>query len=395
MASVHISFIPLNVNDEAKKEKIVYRISHKRGNASVITDLIVQKPHHSNKQQIINLLPKNIRQIVQADIERLHSIIAELESRCGNFNASDIAVIFEQYLENYSLQKFMLRLIESMLRRGKTRTSETYRSALNSFMAYRHNKDIHIRLLTAEEIENYEAYLTRRGLVPNTISFYMRILRAVYNRAVEDQIVAQTFPFKRVYTGIDSTIKRALPLAAMKTIKELDLSKYSSQAYARDMFLLSFYLRGMSFVDMAYLKKTDLHGNTIYYRRRKTGQLLTIRWTPEMDRLIKPYRKANSPFLLPILHKESPENRSEYRNANYRINHNLKKIARKIGLQIPITLYCARHSWATVAKAEGVPLPIISEGMGHRTESTTRIYLASLDTAAVDKANHAIIRLLN
>ncbi|MDE7467018.1 MAG: tyrosine-type recombinase/integrase, partial [Muribaculaceae bacterium] len=86
--------------------------------------------------------------------------------------------------------------------------------------------------------------------------------------------------------------------------------------------------------------------------------------------------------------------RYAYRNAGYNINHNLKKIASKVGISIQLTLYVARHSWAAAAKAKGIPLSVISEGMGHDSEATTQIYLASLDTSIVDKANSLILSSL-
>lgn len=393
MASVHISFTPLN--HVGKKEIIVYKITHHRNSTLIKSDVIIPCTEHNGRLNPINLLPKNIRKIVQGDIERLNSIIAELEIHRKSYTATDIAAEFGHYLSDFTLKRYTERIIKSLKKRGKSRTAETYRATLNSFMKFRQGKDIHLRLLTSEIVEDYEAFLNRRGLIPNSISFYMRILRAIYNRAVDEQITEQTSPFKRVYTGVDSTIKRALPLSTIKTIKELNLSNRPSLEYARDIFLLSFYLRGMSFIDMAYLRKSDMHNGIIYYRRRKTGQLLTVRWTCEMEKLTRRYTSSSNPFLLPILTNDNGDNRNAYRNASYNINRSLKTIAQMIGLKEPLTLYCARHSWASVAKAQGVPLTIISEGMGHRSESTTRIYLASLDTSAVDRANHAIIRLLN
>ncbi|MDE6703408.1 MAG: site-specific integrase [Muribaculaceae bacterium] len=393
MASVHISFTPLN--HVAKKEIIVYKITHQRNSVLIKSDVIIPCTEHNGRLNPINLLPKQIRKIVQGDIERINSIIAELEIHRKSYTVTDIAAEFEHYLSDFTLKRYTERIIKSLKKRGKTRTAETYRAALNSFMKFRHGKDIHLRLLTSETVEDYEAFLIRRGLIPNSISFYMRILRAIYNRAVDEQITEQTTPFKRVYTGVDSTVKRALPLSTIKTIKELNLSNRPSLEYARDIFLLSFYLRGMSFIDMAYLRKSDMHDDIIYYRRRKTGQLLTVRWTCEMEKLTRRYTSSSNPFLLPILTNDNVDNRNAYRNASYNINRSLKTIAQMIGLKEPLTLYCARHSWASVAKAQGIPLTIISEGMGHRSESTTRIYLASLDTSAVDRANHAIIRLLN
>lgn len=288
----------------------------------------------------------------------------------------------------------MESIIAKLKQNGKVRTSETYKSTLNSFKKYREDEDIMLDCLTSEIMEAYEAWHHKRGVAPNTISFYTRILRAVYNRAVEDDIIENRNPFRKVYTGVDKTVKRALPLPVIKKIKALDLSLNASLDFARDMFLMSFFLRGMSFIDMAFLKKTDLKNGYVTYRRRKTGQQLIIEWTKEMQMILDKYPENESEYLLPIIRNPGTNERCTYRNVGYNINHNLKKIAVIVGVSIPLTLYVARHSWASAAKAKGIPLSVISEGMGHDSEATTRIYLSSLDTSVVDRANSLILKSL-
>lgn len=185
-----------------------------------------------------------------------------------------------------------------------------------------------------------------------------------------------------------------MPLPAIKIIKTLDLSLNPSLDFARNMFLISFYLRGMSFIDMAFLKKSDLKNGYITYRRHKTGQQLVIEWTKEMQLILDKYPENSTDYLLPIIRKPGTNERYTYRNVGYNINHNLKIIAKMVGVTIPLTLYVARHSWASAAKAKGIPLSVISEGMGHDSEATTQIYLASLDTSVVDRANSLIISSL-
>ncbi len=153
------------------------------------------------------------------------------------------------------------------------------------------------------------------------------------------------------------------------------------------------YTRGMSFVDIAYLKKKDLQNGTLTYRRRKTGQQLFIKWEKPMQEIIDKYPVNDTPYLLPIIKKTENE-RSQYRNALHTINDNLKKVAELAGLQTNLTLYVARHSWASAAKSKNIPISVISEGMGHDSESTTQIYLASLDNSLIDKANEIILRNL-
>lgn len=243
-------------------------------------------------------------------------------------------------------------------------------------------------------MEAYEAWHQQRGVAPNTISFYTRILRAVYNRAVEEDVIEDRNPFRHVYTGVDKTVKRALPLDVVRKIKALDLSLTPELDFARDMFMMSFYLRGMSFIDMAYLKKSDLKNGYVTYRRRKTRQQLTIEWTSDMQFVLDKYPENESDYLLPIIKTSGINERCAYRNVGYNINRNLKQISQMLNLNFRLTMYVARHSWASAAKAKGIPLSVISEGMGHDSETTTQIYLASLDTSVVDRANAVILKSL-
>lgn len=321
---------------------------------------------------------------------RLTKIVRKLNDNGLSYTADDVIDEFNRYAHEYSLFNFMESIIAKLKQNGKVRTSETYKSTLNSFKKflagqaskdnYRQDEDIMLDSLTSEVMESYEAWHKGRGVAPNTISFYTRILRAVYNRAVENDIIENRNPFKHVYTGVDKTVKRALPLPVIKKIKTLDLSLNASLGFARDMFLMSFYLRGMSFIDMAFLKKSDLKNGYITYRRRKTGQQLIIEWTKEMQMILDKYPENATDYLLPIIKNPGTNERCTYRNIGYNINHNLKKIAKMVGVQIPLTLYVARHSWASAAKAKGIPLSVISEGMGHDNEATTQNYLTSLDT---------------
>jgi integrase len=290
-----------------------------------------------------------------------------------------------------TLSSFMEVSIASLKRSGKLRTSETYMTTFSSFMKFMKGKDILLSNLDSDLMVAYEAHLKEQGVSLNTISFYMRILRATYNRAVEKGVTRQRYPFKHVYTGIEKTVKRAVTFKVIKQIKEMDLSYSSSLEYARDMFLFSFYTRGMSFIDMAYLKKTDLENGVLTYRRKKTGQLLSIKWEPCMQDIVDKYSVKKSPYLLPIIENGVKDERKQYKSAICFVNRKLKEIGKMLELPHALTMYVARHSWASIAKEKNIPVSIISEGMGHDSEKTTLIYLASLDTTVVDNANMLIL----
>ena len=180
-------------------------------------------------------------------------------------------------------------------------------------------------------------------------------------------------------------MKRSISLKDIKRIKEADLSGMSHLDYARDMFVFSFCTRGMSFIDMAYLRKKDVNNGYLVYRRRKTGQMLTVEWTRQMQEVIEKYPSNPTQYLLPIIMREDGNERRQYQN---QMTNGLIK------LPVPLSLYYKRHSWASIARGKRIPLSIISEGLGHDSEITTQIYLDSIKSHEVDKANREILREL-
>lgn len=400
MASIKVKFRPSTVPD--REGTVYYQIIHERKVRQLITDYKIFPSEWDEGRSMVTTALKSerkslilsIRERIRWDVERLTKIDRKIDADGLPYTVDYVIDEFHRYALEYSLFNFMENIIARLKQNGKIRTSETYISALNSFKRFRNGEDIMLDCITSGIMEDYEAWHKNRGVTPNTISFYTRILRAVYNRAVENDIIENRNPFRHVYTGVDKTVKRALPLAVIKRIKALDLSLTPTLDYARDMFILSFYLRGMSFIDMAFLKKTDLRNGYVTYRRRKTGQQLTIEWTREMQMILDKYPVNESDYLLPVIRKTDLNERSTYRNMSYNINRRLKKIAEMTGVTIPLTLYVARHSWASAAKAKRIPLSVISEGMGHDSEATTQIYLASLDTSVVDRANALILKSL-
>lgn len=293
------------------------------------------------------------------------------------------------------LNKFMLEVIGQLNNCDRRRTAEAYTSALKSFQQFRHNQPLAINEIDASILSSYETYLqTERGISRNSSSFYMRILRAVYNRAVEQELTKDRHPFKHIYTGIDKTRKRALQLSDIRHIKELDLTHSPNYDNARNLFLFSFCTRGMSYIDMAYLQKQNLRNGVLSYKRRKTGQPLCIKWEKHMEELLCRLGHGNGELLLPILNPENGDLHTQYKKSMCITNYRLHRIGEILELPIPLTMYVARHSWASIARSHNIPISIISEGMGHEHEKTTRVYLASLDSSAIDHANALLLNKL-
>ena len=401
MASIKLKFRAQT--DSSKEGALYFQVIHNRIVKQVKTDYRIY-PHEWDKlhSDIVkefsfseqrNEALKVIRDKVAWERQKLEQIAKALENSGRVYTVDDI---LRRYKESASYKttvfEYMHRQSERMKKFGRVRTGETYRQTLRSFMKFRNGVDLYFDMLDADMVEQYESFMRANNLSRNTTSFYMRILRCIYNRAVEDGLTQQAGPFRRVYTGVDKTAKRAITLKEIKRIKELNLNDTPDLDYARDMFLFSFYLRGMSFVDLAYLRKKDLANGYITYIRKKTGQQLTIRWEVSMQEIVDKYPENPTQYLLPIITKQDGTERRQYLNKILLVNRKLKQIARLANISTPLTMYVSRHSWASIAKSKNVPLSVISEGMGHDNEETTRIYLAAIQTNQIDDANRRILK---
>ena len=379
MASVKVKFRPSTIEGKTgalyfqvihrrivRSQKTKYKIYPDEWNAR--TARITPSPSRPDRHSILSRYRHEIKQ----DLFRLSECIANLTRKGLPYSTDDLLRFYRKRSENDTLTGFMTSLICHLKEQGRIRTGETYQCALNSFMRFRNGEEIILDEMNQETIEAYEAYLKKERLSLNTISFYMRILRAVYNRAVEKELTTQRFPFRHVYTGIEKTIKRAIPQPIIRQIKDKELLAGSSVDYARDMFLFSFCTRGMSFVDMAYLRKKDLKNGYLTYRRKKTGQLLTIEWTRQMQAIMDKYPINPTQYLLPLILREDGSERRQYQNQMMKINRHLKEVASLIKLPVSLSLYYSRHSWATIARGKDIPLSVISEALGHDSEITTQ-----------------------
>lgn len=401
MASIKVKFRPSTSND--REGKIYYQVIHKRkvrqiktgyslfpdewdARTSSVRTLVIASHHRTAYLRSIN-------ESIRWDCRQINAIFSYFENNNRPYTIEDVITKYKNHNSEQYFFRFMQSIIGQLKSLNRIRTSETYAAALASIMKFRNGQDILLNEIDSDLMRIYEAWMKAKGICPNSTSFYMRILRAAYNRAVEKGLIEQKFPFKYVYTGIDKTAKRAVSLKVIKSIKELDLTVKPHLDYARDMFLFSFYTRGMSFIDMSYLKKYNLKNGTLIYRRKKTNQQLSIKWEKCMEAIVQKYSEYSiSGYILPIIISDEDDDRKQYKNALGRINVSLKKIAQMIGLSMPLTMYTARHTWASVAKSKNIPISVISEGMGHDSEETTRIYLATLDTSIVDKANNLILK---
>ncbi|CDN30145.1 Integrase [Mucinivorans hirudinis] len=388
MISIRVKHRPSTIPN--KEGVIYYQLIHNRVSKLINTSYRLYTNEWDKENSIINIAKAgyhrraylhNIENQILRDINNLQRIATQ---------GGDIASVIKDYSrlgkENL-LFCFAERIAGELTSQGRTKSSISYKTALRSFSTFRNGNDIALSEIKPPIIKQYEQYLRAKQVCNNSVSFYMRILRAIYNRAVEEGFCEQCFPFKGVYVGIDKTIKRAVEEDVISRLKAADLSDRRRIEFARDMFMFSFYTRGMAFVDIAHLTHANIKDDYIVYQRHKTGQELIIKIEPCLRHIIAKYSDAESKYLLPILTGENPNYESALRLQNIR----LKKLSELLGLTPHLTSYVARHSWATLAKRKGVSTQIISECMGHSNEKTTLIYLSSLDRSVIDQANAKLL----
>ena len=286
----------------------------------------------------------SVESALQWELNRLQRMVQENEKAIVTLNLDELAARFSSGIDTTdSVFNFIRGQISHKKQIGKVRSSEAYRSMLNSFTHFRKGVDLTFDMMDGVLMELYEAWMRKCGLTRNSTSFYMRILRTNYKLAVEKGLTPDRHPFRNVYCGIDKTVKRSLSFSEVKRINGLDLSRKPSMDFARDMFMFSFCTRGMSFIDMAYLKKTDLNNGCLTYRRKKTGQLMTIEWTKQMQDIIDKYKSNGTSYLLPIITREDGNERRQYQNQMRKINRILKDIANQTGLPLSLSMYYTRH----------------------------------------------------
>lgn len=323
------------------------------------------------------------------------------------------------------INEFMQSVITDFENSGRYSTAHVYHCAMKAAVSYG-GTDLCFEDITVGWLVLYQDYLLAQQLLWNTISTYMRMLRAVYNRAV-DLGIAPFVPrlFKGVFTGREVNHRRALKGKEMKRIlcKEEDEGTVIEEAvadkkvgdetdtepvnaslsrkdlrWARACLELMLRFHGMPFVDLVHLRKSDLRDGYIVTRRRKSGIQLTVAVTPEAMALLRRYASIDpdSPFLLGFLdwRLSGRESYNDYQRLLRLLNLRLRQLARKCGLGRGVTSYSARHTWATVAKYCGIPLGVISEALGHTSVTTTEGYLKQFEGDVLEKADKVIIEYI-
>ena len=306
------------------------------------------------------------------------------------------------------LRLYMPEVIGMLKREGKFPAMHVYACTLRSYEKFcaeeRYPKNTTASLsmqeiFTPERLKEYEDWLAGQQSSPNTISTYMRTLQAVYNRWMSPGIEGYNpVLFKDVYTKVESRTKRALTAEQMEQLRNTDFSVLTlRQQQVLTYFLLMFMLRGMPFIDLAHLRKSDLRNRRITYRRHKTGKLMVVDVPPDAMRLLQKYRdKTDSEYLFPLLHGGlfMEEHHHRYQETLRHFNRELARLMKQLLPGVSVSSYTARHTWATLAYHNGVPVGLISQSLGHSSIRVTMTYLKPFDAEVIDRINRQVISLV-
>ncbi len=310
--------------------------------------------------------------------------IGELKERIINKNKS---ISFYEYTEG---------IIGDLRKANKIGNARAYKNCLNAIKNFQNDVDLDFYEINYKFLQRFEIYFLAKGNSVNGLSFFMRTIRAIYNRAIKEGYASRdNYPFQSYKIKKEPTRKRAIRIEEIHKIRDMSLIEGSDLWHARNYYLASFYLMGISFFDLAWLKVVNIVNGRIEYRRHKTGKLHSIKISPKLQEILDHYLvdTERSDYIFPIIKRPSSLE-LVYKDIGNQIkiyNRNLNNLAQLCGIEFNLTSYTSRHSWATIAKRQGVPTAIISEGLGHTNEQTTQIYLDSFDKEVMDEYNESII----
>ena len=321
--------------------------------------------------------------------------IRQLERTREEFTVEDI--LTQNAFGTGKSQFYLLRYINAQIERKqelkKVGMAAAYKSTRSSLAKFIGCPDVRMSEVDLAFVRRYEDFLYSNGASGNTVSYYLRNLRSLYNQAVTDGYHPRgEYPFAKAQTRPAKTVKRALSRTDMQNLADLNLENEPELEFTRDLYLFSFYAQGMAFVDIVLLKKTDICNGVLTYSRHKSKQLIRIVVTPQMQGVIDKYNTENE-YLFPIISGEYASGYQKYRLALGRINRHLKKIAVVADIKVPLTTYTARHTWATLARDYGAPISVISAGLGHTSEEMTRVYLKDFDVSMLNQVNSIVTNL--
>lgn len=320
----------------------------------------------------------------------------ELKAEDKEFTASTL-IAPKAKIKIKAVGEFCKELIDEYKLSDKIGNAKVYNDLYTSLSKFTKSKlDIPFSHIDIDFLKSYEKWLRGKNCKDTSISLSFRTLRSLYNKAIAAKYAKRTsYPFEefKVSKFNTKTEKRAISKDVIKEIMKLDLKDKSEYMnFSRDMFIFSYLCGGINLTDVANLKKSNIVNDRLIYLRQKTGKKINVPVSENAKAIIQKYATFEivNNYLFPILnddiHKTEAQKYRRRKKVLRNINKNLKDISKLIGVDINITSYVARHSYATVLKNSGVNIALIGETLGHSDLKTTQIYLDSFENSQIDEA---------
>lgn len=379
------------------------RITHQRKSWYYPLDIYLQSKHWDAQKARVKRNHPNVKTLnlkIRDAYNHVESKVLELELSKPTYQLQDIKNLFIEQETEKSITVFSFAddIIQQMKQAKRIGNAQSYKNGIVKLKEYIGGKEN----FTFEEIDynflcEWEADLLGGGLKINSVAAYFKAIRAIYNRAIKAGIVNRNvYPFDEYKIRTEKTVNRALSKEQIQQIEQLELLPNTAISRARDYFMLSFYLIGINFRDLAFLTVDNLHNDRIIYKRAKTGKIYSVKLINPASKILDKYKAINPPFLLPIiankyigdLEQQIKIAKEAVKNVNSR---HLRKIAEMLEFEERLTTYYARYSWANIAKKLGYSKDLIAEALGHEYgNKVTGIYLDNYDKELIDEANKRV-----
>ncbi len=294
-----------------------------------------------------------------------------------------------------TIRSFWEREIENLMSTGKLGNARTYKITLST-LSNTINLDIPFDKLKLNSIIDLENRLLARKVSVNSVSVYLRTFRAIWNKAINQDIVGiECYPFKKFKIKKEKTTPRVLTLEEIYGYFHLDLSSKPALQTSWKIGKLIFMVRGINLRDLLLLSNENIKGDRIIYKRSKTGKICSVLLTDEINQLLFSF-KTDGFTLLGVLSKEEIQNTKNFNEIYHQkrkvINAHLKKIGLILNTSEPLSTYVFRYTYANTAKRLGYSKDLISEALSHSYgNNTTSIYLEQFDLFIIDEMNQKII----
>jgi integrase len=293
------------------------------------------------------------------------------------------------------IMTFAQQLTKELNQAERYGTARAYGCSVRSFLKFAGNEELSFSDLNQSLLKEYEQYLKKIGRTPNTVSLYLRMLRSICHQAAERlNITLDRDLFSGLFLGTDQKERHAASLQVFERLDKLDLKdKHPSLRFARDLFMLSFYFKGIPFIDLAHLRKDHIRDGVLYYRRGKMKKERVVFLEPCAMNIINRYSQQteDDPYLLPIFDRNGKNPYLSYQAALRWYNRSLNSLSQMLGLKRSLTSYAPRHSWMTTVYRQGFPVSALNGSMGHMSEEETYRYLNWINDQLLQSMNRPVI----